>query len=406
MEPSQKSPVFSVLSAQSIRAGGRWLRKHLLSTWQDAILSVLCLWLVTESVTRLGRWAFIQARWAGVAQNLRPILVGRYPVDQLWRLWLVLALLVAVTTFSAAMLHPWQRRDVQKVAGVGAGAILVMTIAHIDGQSLGLLGTIAVLAGVCSRIGLWCRQWPQGKQWLPATWFVSVLVTLWLIGGGLGLVPVGTAAWNGLLLSLVAAVGGIVLGSPLGILLALGRRSSLPLLRGLSMLYIRAMQAIPLIGILFIAQTLLPLLLPPQIEMDSLTKAIIGLTFFSAAYLAETVQSGLQSLPIAQVEAAKSLGLSMPQRLGLIILPQALRAVMPAMVRQFVELFKDTSLLSLVGLVELTGMARILTAQPKYSGFAEVYLVIGLLYWVFCYSMSRASHRLEHSLAHRLGPQL
>ncbi|HEY9824604.1 MAG TPA: amino acid ABC transporter permease, partial [Stenomitos sp.] len=222
-------------------------------------------------------------------------------------------------------------------------------------------------------------------------------VLLWLIGGGLGLVAVGTSFWNGLLLTVLVAVASIVLSFPLGVLLALGRQSALPVIRGLSIAYIELVRGLPLIGILFMAQVMLPLLLPPQMNLDQLVRAIAGLTLFSAAYLAETVRGGLQSIPAGQWEAARALGLSLPLSLGLVIVPQALRAVVPAIVGQFIGLFKDTALLSIVGLVELTGIARSITAQPEYLGrYAEVYLVIGFIYWLFCYSMSIASRRLEH----------
>jgi general L-amino acid transport system permease protein len=194
-----------------------------------------------------------------------------------------------------------------------------------------------------------------------------------------------------------------VLSFPLGVLLALGRQSTLPVVRSLSIAYIELIRGLPLIGILFMAQVMVPLLLPPQLTVDQLLRAIIGLTLFSSAYLAETVRAGLQSIPKGQWEAARALGFSTPLTLGLIVLPQALRAVVPAIVGQFIGLFKDTALLSIVGLVELTGIARSITAQPEYLGrYAEVYLAIGLIYWLFCYGMSVASRRLEHSVEPQL----
>jgi general L-amino acid transport system permease protein len=195
------------------------------------------------------------------------------------------------------------------------------------------------------------------------------------------------------------ALVSIVLSFPLGVLLALGRRSSLPVIRTLCLLYIEVIRGFPLIGILFMSQLMLPLVLPAQVQLDGVVRAIAGLTLFSAAYLAENVRGGLQAIPKGQIEAAQALGFNPGLTLGLIVLPQALRAVIPAIVGQFIGLFKDTSLLSLVGLVELTGISRSIVAQPQFIGrYAEVYLFVGLLYWMFCYLMSLASRKLEKQL--------
>jgi general L-amino acid transport system permease protein len=179
-------------------------------------------------------------------------------------------------------------------------------------------------------------------------------------------------------------------------LLALGRQSKLPIVRGISTGYIEIVRGLPLIGILFMAQVMLPLVLPMQWRLDRLLRAISGLVLFNAAYLAENVRSGLQAIPRGQVEAAKALGLNTPQILGLIVLPQALRLVIPAIVGQFISMFKDTSLLALFSLFELTGIARSILSQPQFIGKnAEVFLFIGLIYWLVCTSMSTVSRRLE-----------
>jgi general L-amino acid transport system permease protein len=192
------------------------------------------------------------------------------------------------------------------------------------------------------------------------------------------------------------SVSSIVLAFPLGILLALGRQSTLPVLRGFSTVYIELIRGLPLIGILFMAQVMLPLVLPGQPNLDRVVRAIAGLTLFNAAYLAENVRGGLQSIPKGQTEAAKALGLSIPLMLLLVILPQALRISIPSIVGQFISLFKDTSLLSLFALLELTGISRSILAQPQFLGqYAEVYLFIGLIYWSVCYTMSIVSRRLE-----------
>ena len=188
----------------------------------------------------------------------------------------------------------------------------------------------------------------------------------------------------------------IVLSFPFGVLLALGRQSQLPAIRWLSIAYIELIRGLPLIGILFMAQVMLPLVLPADVRPERVVRAIAGFTLFSAAYLAENVRGGLQSVPRGQTEAAKALGLSTPLVLALITLPQALKAVIPSIVGQFISLFKDTSLLTIVGLVDLLGISQSILANPKFLGrYAEVYLFIALIYWVCCYSMFLASKRLE-----------
>jgi general L-amino acid transport system permease protein len=223
---------------------------------------------------------------------------------------------------------------------------------------------------------------------------------LWLIKGGLGLKEVPTNDWGGLMLTLFAAVISIAFSFPLGVLLALGRQSSLPVVKIFSILYIEIIRGLPLIGILFLGQVMLPFFLPPGTpKLDRLVRAITALTLFSAAYLAENVRGGLQSVPRGQVEAARSLGLNTPLVILLIVLPQALRAVIPAIVGQFIGLFKDTSLLSLFGILELLGISRTVLSNPSYSGlYTEVYVFIGVIYWLFCYSMSWASRKLEQTV--------
>jgi general L-amino acid transport system permease protein len=192
------------------------------------------------------------------------------------------------------------------------------------------------------------------------------------------------------------AISGIVFSFPLGVLLALGRQSTLPLIKWFCVFYIEVVRGLPLIGILFMAQVMLPLFLPAGLEIDRVLRAIAAFVFFSAAYLAENVRGGLQSIPKGQAEAARALGLSIPLTIILITLPQALKASIPAIVGQFIGLFKDTSLVAIVGLVDLMGVSRTVLSQPEFIGrYAEVYLFVALIYWMFCFSLSQASQKLE-----------
>ncbi|MBC6420047.1 MAG: amino acid ABC transporter permease [Prochloron sp. SP5CPC1] len=248
-------------------------------------------------------------------------------------------------------------------------------------------------------------RYPVDLLWRPWT-ILGIIMGLgtlswrsWLLTGGLFLETVKLDDLGGLVLTLLTALVSIVLSFPFGVLLALGRQSNLPVIRWLSIGYIELIRGLPLIGILFMAQVMVPLVLPPDIRPDRVVRAICGLTMFSAAYLAENVRGGLQSIPKGQTEAAKALGLSTPLVLALIILPQALKAVIPTIVGQFISLFKDTSLLAIVGLVELLGISQSILANPKFLGrYGEVYLFIALIYWIFCYSMSLASQKFEQKL--------
>ena len=231
-------------------------------------------------------------------------------------------------------------------------------------------------------------------------WLAAFPLLLWLTAGGLGLQSIATHQLTGLVLTLLAAIVSIVLSFPLGLLLALGRRSDLPVVRWLCAGYIEIVRGLPLIGVLFFAQVMLPLFLPAQLRLDNVVRAIAGLTLFSAAYLAENVRGGLQSIPRGQLEAARALGLQPPAIAGLVVLPQALRVALPPITNQFIGLLKNTALLSVVGLVELVGIARSVLANPNYLGrYAEVYIFIGIIYWLVCYGMSIISQHLERQFA-------
>jgi general L-amino acid transport system permease protein len=213
------------------------------------------------------------------------------------------------------------------------------------------------------------------------------------------LATVPTRFWGGLLLSLLLAIVGIVFSFPIGVILALGRQSKLPVMRTFSILYIEFIRGVPLISLLFMGQVMLNLFLPSGITLDRVFRAMVPITLFSAAYLAENVRGGLQSIPKGQYEAAYALGLSGFKTMLFIILPQALRAVIPVIVGQFIGLFKDTSLVAIVGLLDLLGIARGVIANPDYIGTQrEVFLFISVFYFVFSYALAYTSRRLETAL--------
>ncbi|WP_066376456.1 MULTISPECIES: amino acid ABC transporter permease [unclassified Anabaena] len=376
-----------------------WLRKNLFSTWYNSLLTVVCLMFLLWLAQGMVIWATTQAQWQVIQVNLRLFLVGRYPPSQYWRIWFVLAIISNLGSITTGILLNKQKFSWRGVALFAVIATWGIILLPVDFTSRLCLFVIATLLIPSFWLG---KRFAQViSPWLSLIWLLNFPVILWLTGGGFGLQPVSTTLWNGLLLTLLTAIVSIVLSFPIGVLLALGRISNLPVVRWFCILYIEIIRGVPLIGILFLAQVMLPLFLSAEIRLDRVLRAIAGLVLFSAAYMAENVRGGLQAVSRGQVEAAKALGLNTPLTVILIVLPQALRAVIPAIVGQFIGLFKDTSLLSLVGLVELTGIARSILAQPQFIGrYAEVYLFIGLIYWLFCYSMSVAARRLEKQLSH------
>jgi general L-amino acid transport system permease protein len=238
------------------------------------------------------------------------------------------------------------------------------------------------------------------RQTAISLWAVYLILVIFIIRGvdflGDWIPVVPTNLWGGLLLTFLLTVVGIVFSFPLGILLALGRRSHLPAIRWASIVYIEFIRGVPLVTILFMASTMVPLFFPVGMRPDPVLRAMVGITLFSAAYMAENVRGGLQAIPFGQYEASQALGLSGFLTMALIILPQAIRMVIPVLVGLFIALFKDTSLVATIGLLELLGISRSILAQPQYVGMQhEVYLFISLIYWVISYLMSYISQRLE-----------
>jgi general L-amino acid transport system permease protein len=218
-------------------------------------------------------------------------------------------------------------------------------------------------------------------------------------GGIFGLPVVETYQWGGLMLTLVLAVVGIALSLPFGILLALGRRSEMPVIKAACITYIELWRGVPLITVLFMASVMLPLFLPEGATLDKLLRAMVGIVLFQSAYMAEVVRGGLQAIDKGQHEAAEALGLGYWQTMGLVILPQALRLVIPGIVNTFIALFKDTTLVLIIGLFDLLGIVQQAFADPDWLGYSvEGYLFAGLVYWVFCFGISRYSQALERRL--------
>ncbi len=338
-----------------------WLRRNLFSTWYNSLLTLVVGYLLAANLWPLLQWALFQANflgtttddcsgegacWVFLRQRLGFFIYGFYPEELRWRINICYALLA-----------------------------LVLVPQFID-------------------------QAP-GRKWLGLFGITGLpLIGYFLVAGGtFGLEPVETSKWGGLTLTLILAYVGIIAALPIGILLALGRRSEMPVIRGLCVVFIEVWRAVPLITVLFMASVMLPLFLPEGMNFEKLLRALIGIILFQSAYMAEVVRGGLQAIPKGQYEAADALGLSYWKKMGLVILPQALKLVIPGIVNTFIALFKDTTLVLIIGLFDILGTVQSTIIDPAWQNVAtEGYLFVAFCFWVFCFGMSRYSQALERKL--------
>ncbi len=376
----------------------RWMRKNLFGSWYDALFTLIGASITYWAVGGFLNWVLAVAEWDVIIVNARLLFIGQYPIEQSGRLWLWLGFLIFLSGNSLAI---WARGARFAFVILLIPALLAFLFPFGDEPRAALI--LLTLAGFAGwGIG---RVRPEIlKRSVIAGWVISlpiiVLLTYGLSESEASIVPiVRTNLWGGLLLTFLLTVVGIMFSFPIGVLLALGRRSELPIIRWFSIVYIEVVRGVPLITILFMAQLMLPLFLPTGWTVDRVIRAMVGITLFSAAYLAENVRGGLQAIPRGQFEAAEALGLNGAQTMFFIILPQALRLVIPILVGQFIAVFKDTSLVAIVGLLDLVGIAKTVLAQPEFLGLQrEVYVFISLIFWVLSYGMSYLSQRLEERL--------
>ncbi len=374
-----------------------WLRRNLFGSWTNALLTVLSLWLIFVFLKGFIRWAVTEARWGVVTENLRLFMVGQFPPDQMWR---VGACVLSISLLFGLSWGVWGG-VLRSFAMAAAAAMAVLALVPFDlSVRLWLVGNVALIVG---GFGVGRRlPRPRWSRWLLVGWLLSLPAIYLLLRGVPGLKPlppINTNLWGGLLLTLILSVVGIVASMPLGILLALGRRSELPVVRTFSVVCIEVVRGVPLVTVLFMASIIFPLFMPENIHIDRLWRVMAGIILFSAAYNAENVRGGLQAIPEGQVEAARALGMNGLQVTFLIVLPQALRLVIPATVGQFISLFKDTSLVGIAGLFELLYIGKAVLAQPAWLGRQqEVYIFVAIIYFIFSYAMSYASLRLEAAL--------
>ena len=357
--PARPAPV------NTIGAWG-WVRRNLMATPRDMVMTLLAAVFLFWLLDVLIGWAFLNASFTGadrsaclkqvqgacwpfIEAKFGQFIYGRYPEAERWRVNLV---------FAAGI--------------IGLLPMLIPAAPYKRVNAVFLLG------------------------------FFPVFAFALLTGGMFGLTEVSTSDWGGLLVTLVVAITGIVASLPLGIALALGRRAQLPVLRALCIGFIEIFRGVPLITVLFMASVMLPLFLPDGVNFDKLMRCLIGVALFSSAYMAEVVRGGLQAIPRGQVEAAAALGMSYWKTTRLIVLPQALKMVVPGIVNTFIGLFKDTTLVLIVGLFDLLGIVQLhftdaswATPETHITG----YVFAGFVFWAFCFAMSRYSIFMEKRLS-------
>ena len=336
-----------------------WFRKNLFSSPINSILTLLCIYILWLILNDFFHWAYIDASfdgndrlactskgacWAWVDQRIGQFFYGFYPQEERWRVNLTLLLLIP--------------------------AIVFILFDKVPGAK-------------------------YGKYFSFLFPFIATIILI----GGFGLEEVPTKKFGGFMLNITVGISGIVLSLPIGILLALGRRSKMPLIKTLSIVFIECFRGVPLITLLFLAAILLPIFLPSNISLDLLIRVIVVVTAFSSAYMAEVIRGGLQAIPKGQYEAAQALGLGYWKLMFLIILPQSLKISIPGIVNTFIGLFKDTTLVIVIGLFDILNIANSMLANPDWMGLStEAYIFISLFFFIACFAMSRYSIYLENKL--------
>lgn len=371
-----------------------WLRKNLFNSWYNSLLTLVGAIVIFGLLRSLLDWATHDARWGAITSNMTLFMIGQYPRDQLWRIWLTVYLLAVLVGLSWGV---W-KAAARGFALIGLGAAIFFAAISIQSDVwLNWVGAALALGAAYLVVQLA----PRVKRVLALGWVIYFPLSLFLIAGSSlvsFLPPVDLNLWGGLLLTLTLTVVGNMGSLPLGILLALGRRSRLPVLRYFCIGYIELIRGVPLITILYMASNMLPFFLPEGVRPDQVIRAMIGLIMFEAAYQAENVRGGLQAIPRGQYEAAYALGLNTTLTTTLVILPQALRLVIPALIGSFISLFKDTTLVAIIGLFDLLRIGRSVLAQTDWLGtHREVFAFAFLVYWGFNLAFSYGSSRLEQA---------
>lgn len=330
-----------------------WIKENLFPSLTSSILTIISFAFLYLTIPPLFDWLIFDATWTGtkeeiskdgarwifIFEKINQFIYGFYPEDQYYRPNLVLAIFIAYVI------------GFRQINNTYARAFIIITFP---------------------------------------------IISVVLLYGGFGLEVIPTTKWGGLLLTIVVAAVGIIVSFPIGILFALGRQSNMPIIKTISVMYIEFIRGVPLITLLFMSSVILPLFFPENMDFDKLLRALIGITLFQSAYIAEVIRGGLQAIPKGQYEAADSIGLSYWQAMGLIILPQALKISIPNIVGSFISLFKDTTLVLIIGLFDVLAMVTLTSSDPNWLGFeTEGYVFVTFVYWVICFSMSKYAKSIE-----------
>ena len=380
----------------------KWVRQNLFNNWLNSILTIFTLLLIIVALRTVLYWLINVADWRPVKEYFFLFMVGQYPQDMVWRVGLSLAMVCVLFGVSWGI----GGELIQSFAFTLGGLLAVAALIPVQIDDLTLPVRIFLLG--CMLLLYLGFTWGRAKSirglyliiaWIGAAGIITMILLPGLSNSKL-LPEIPTTLWGGLLVTLILAVGGVVLSFPIGILLALGRRSSLPVVKAFSTGVIELIRGVPLITILFMFSLILQVFLPVGSRFDRLLRALMAITIFSAAYTAENIRGGLQAVPPGQVEAAKAVGMNSIIINIFIVLPQAIRAVIPAIVGQFISLFKDTTLVIILGINELLGIGRsVVNADPEFIQLQlEVYLFIAAIFWIISYAMSYSSRKLEDSL--------
>ena len=396
-----------------------WMRKNLFSSWGNGITTVVLVVAVGWILSNFLHWAVFTATfdakggaecrghgacWALIREKYRYIFFGSFPYEQHWRPLFAVITMLAMLVLSSDR-RMWNKRLIA-IWGIGSFVTFLLMFGQIH-ISLGLILFVALAVG---GLGMILRGAVATPGELNGWRVLAAIGALGLVGRITGVIPtwslaiapfsyVETGLWGGIPVTIILATYGLVFAFPFGILLALGRRSNLPLIKGLCVGFIELIRGVPLISLLIMASVMLPLFLPSGMTIDKFLRAQVAVILFAGAYIAEIVRGGLQSLPKGQFEAADAMGLNYVQKTAFIILPQALRVVIPPLINTFIGFFKDTSLVLIIGIFDFLNTANQALVDPNWAGFpGEVYLFAAFVYFCFCYSMSRYSKHLEIEL--------
>jgi general L-amino acid transport system permease protein len=371
-----------------------WLRKNLFQNWLSSLVTLAGAYLVFVVLRAVLTWTLTEAQWQVIIANMQLLMVGQYPVTQLWRVWICVGILGGLAGLSWGL---WIRQKPMATLVTLGGPFLLALLPQEPGNRIFMLVVGLITA---AGFGL-AKAFPKRLgRFVVIAWLLYLPVVLVLVRGWTGdngVIPlVSTSVWGGLMLTSLLAFVGLLVSFPLGVALAVGRMSRYPLISAFCVVYIELIRAVPLITVFFMSQTMLPLFLPGNIDIDPLMRAMTAFTLFSAAYMAENVRGGLQAISKGQHEAAAALGLSSLQSLQLIILPQALRNIIPILTASAIGGFRDTSLVMIVGLYDLMNIARITLSQPAFLGrHIEVYTFLAFVYWLISYIMSYIGQMIE-----------